>query len=131
MSTRAARWMLWIAFVLMVPVPFLMLGSGWVPAARLIMLGGISLAVALFENASGAVGMLSVILLAQGLLYMGLLWLAAHFASRWLDRFSSRTATAVTLVVVAAGVLIASTFELYRGPYRAQSPRANLLHVYE
>ena len=67
MSTRTARWILWISFVLMVPVPILLFGPGLVPAARLIMLGGIALAVALFESSRGAVGMLAGILLAQGL----------------------------------------------------------------
>ncbi len=131
MSVRAARWVLWISLVLMLPVPIVLLGPGLVPAARLLMLGGISLAVALFENARGAVGMLTTILLAQGLLYMALLWLVAHLASRVLGRFSAKTVARVTLALVAVGLLLSSAFEVYRGPYRAQSARANLLHVYE
>ena len=131
MSPRAARWILWISFVLMVPVPILLLGPGLVPAARLILLGGIALAVALFESSRGAVVMLAGILLAQGLLYMGLLWLAAYLASRGLGRLPAKSVTRITLAVVAAGLLVTLAFEVYRGPFRAQSYRANLLHVYE
>ncbi len=131
MSPRAARWILWVSFVLMVPVPILLFGPGLVPAARLIMLGGIALAVALFESSRGAVGMLAGILLAQGLLYAGLLWLAAYMASRLLGRLSAKNVTRITLAVVAASLLVTLSFEVYRGPFRAQSYRANLLHIYE
>ncbi len=131
MSPRAVRWILWISFVLMVPVPILLFGPGLVPAARLIMLGGIALAVTLFENSRGAVGMLALILLAQGLLYAGLLWLVAYGASRGLGRLSSKSMTRITLAIVAASLLVTLAFEVYRGPFRAQSYRANLLHIYE
>ncbi len=131
MSPRAARWILWVSFVLMVPVPILLFGPGLVPAARLIMLGGIALAVALFESSRGAVGMLSGIILAQGLFYAGLLWLAAHVASRALARLSAKSMTRITLAVVATSLLVTLAFEVYRGPFQAQSYRANLLHIYE
>jgi hypothetical protein len=131
MSTRTARWILWISFVLMVPVPILLFGPGLVPAARLLMLGGIGLAVALFESSRGAVGMLTGILLAQGLFYAGLLWLAAYVSSRGLARLSAKNVTRITLAVVAASLLITLAFEVYRGPFRAQSYRANLLQIYE
>ena len=131
MSIRTSRWILWIGFVLMVPVPILFLGPGLVPTARLLMLGAISAAVLLLENARGAVGMLAGLLLAQGFLYLGLLWLAAHILSRTLGRFSAKTVAWATIGVVAVGLLLASLFDGYRGPYRVQSARANLLNVFE
>lgn len=131
MSPRAARWILWISFVLMIPVPILLFGPGLVPAARLIMLGGIALAVALFESSRGAVVMLAGILLAEGLLYAGLLWFAAYVASRGLGRLSAKNVARITLAVVAASLLVTLVFEVYRGPFRAQSYHANLLQIYE
>ena len=131
MSRKAARRILWISFVLMLPVPILLTGPGLVPAARLFMLGAISLLFAVVENSRGAIGMLSVILLTQSLIYMGLLWLVAHALSRVLGRFPPTTVARVTLALVVAGLLVTSTFEVYHGPYRAETPSANLLHVYE
>ena len=131
MSIRTSRWILWIGFVLLVPVPILFLGPGLVPTARLLMLGGISVAVMLVENARGAVGMIAVVLLAQGFLYMGVLWLAAHILSRTLGRFSPKVVARATIGVIAVGLLLASLFDVYRGPYRVQSARANLLNVFE
>ena len=81
------------------------------------MLGGIGIAVMLLENARGAVGPLTAVLLGQGVLYLGLLWLAAHLASRLLGRLPPRHLAAVTLAVLAAGLTLASTFAIYHTPF--------------
>ena len=53
MSTRAARWLLWLALVLMVPVP-VMTGvvTALVPAARILMLAGVCLLVVVLDAAA-------------------------------------------------------------------------------
>jgi hypothetical protein len=117
MSARASRWLLWLGLVVVLPVPVLFIGSGLVPAARLLMLGGIGLAVMLFENARGAVGPLAALLLGQGALYLGLLWLAAHLASRSLGRLTPRARAAVTVATLAAGLALASTTAIYHTPF--------------
>jgi hypothetical protein len=130
MSASASRWLLWLGLVVALPVPILFLGPGLVPAARLLMLGGIGIAVMLLENARGAVGPLTAVLLGQGVLYLGLLWLAAHLASRLLGRLPPRRLAAVTLAVLAAGLTLASTFAIYHTPF-GQTAHASWLHVFE
>ncbi len=129
MSASVSRWLLWLGLVVALPVPILFLGPGLVPAARLLMLGGIGIAVMLLENARGAVGPLTAVLLGQGVLYLGLLWLAAHLASRLLGRLSPRGCAAVTLAVLAAGLTLASMFTIYHSPF-GQTSHVGWLHVF-
>ncbi len=130
MSTRASRRMLWIAAALLVPLPVLFPGPGLVPAARFLMLGGASLAVMLFESSRGAVIPLAALLLLQGIAWLGALWLVAALAARLLARLPSHARLWVTLVIVAAGLVVGATTEIYHTPFAAEAARGNLLHVY-
>jgi len=130
MSASVSRRILCIGFVFVVPVPILLLGPGMVPAARIVMLGAIGLAVMLTEGARGAVPLITSIFLLQGLVYAGLFWLLAYAASRALNRLPRPIVAAVTIGVVLAGLLAATAFRAYRSPYRPVSPRANLCEVY-
>ena len=130
MSTRASRRMLWIAAALLVPLPVLFPGPGLVPAARFLMLGGASLAVMLFESSRGAVIPLAALLLLQGVAWLSALWLGAALAARLLARLPSHARLWVTLVLVAAGLVVGATTEIYHTPFAAEAARGNLLHVY-
>jgi len=122
--------MLWIASALLVPLPVLFPGPGMVPAARFLMLGGVSLAVMLFESTRGAVAPLAALLLLQGIAWLGVLWLAAALAARLLARLPARARMRATLAIVVAGVVVASTAPIYHTPFAAEAARGNLLHVY-
>jgi hypothetical protein len=122
--------MLWIAAALLVPLPVLFPGPGLVPAARFLMLGGASLAVMLFESSRGAVIPLAALLLLQGIAWLGALWLVAALAARLLARLPSHARLWVTLVIVAAGLVVGATTEIYHTPFAAEAARGNLLHVY-
>jgi hypothetical protein len=45
MSVRVARWISWGTFVLLVPLPFFLVETGLVPAARILMLGIVAAAL--------------------------------------------------------------------------------------
>ena len=130
MSTRASQRILWIASALLVPLPVLFPGPGLVPAARFLMLGGVSLAVMLFESTRGAVAPLAALLLLQAVVWLALLWLVAGLAARGLARLRSQARMRVTLALVAAALLLAATTEIYHTPFAAEVARGNLLHVY-
>ncbi len=130
MSTRASQRILWIASALLVPLPVLFPGPGLVPAARFLMLGGVSLAVMLFESTRGAVAPLAALLLLQAIAWLALLWLVAGLAARALARLRSQARMRVTLALVAAALLLAATTEIYHTPFAAEVARGNLLHVY-
>ena len=130
MSTRASRRILWIASALLVPLPVLFPGPGLVPAARFLMLGGVSLAVMLFESARGAVGPLAALLLLQGIAWLGVLWLGAALAARLLTRLPPQARLRATLAIVLAGLVVGATVEIYHTPFAAEAAWGNLLHVY-
>jgi hypothetical protein len=130
MSARSARRILWLGSLLMAPVPVLLFGPGLVPPARLLMLGGLGAAVMVFESARGAAGPLTAVLLVQGLVWAGLLWVAAWAVARPLARLSPGTAAAIAWLALAAGLVAASVLDVYHTPFAAEAARGNLLHVY-
>jgi hypothetical protein len=129
MSVRAAHWALWLAAALMLPVPILLFGPGWVPTLRLLLLGVVSVAFMAIENANGAVGALAVVLLGQALLYLGLLWVGTWLAARALGLLPPRAVAVVTLAAIAAGVALATAVEIYQTPFAADSAHASLLGI--
>jgi hypothetical protein len=131
MTARSSRRVLFVTFALVVPLPFFLLTTGVVPAARLLMLGGVALAILATEGTQGAVGVVAALLLGQALLYLVGLWLLAHALSRWIARGSGRRTVAATLLVAAVGLTIASAFDLYRTPFRTRSLHGNLFTIFE
>jgi hypothetical protein len=57
-----------------------------VPAARILMLAGIAIAVIAAEGAHGMVGIMAGLLLVQAVVYGALLFGAAHWVARGLAR---------------------------------------------
>jgi glucan phosphoethanolaminetransferase (alkaline phosphatase superfamily) len=131
MSARAARWILWGTFVLLVPLPFFLVETGFVPAARILMLGAVVAALVATEGAQGVAGVLTAVLLLQAGVYVALLWWVADRVSRVLARTSPRRVAAATTALVVVSLLVASSFEIYRTPFRTRSLRANLSQVFE
>jgi hypothetical protein len=131
MSVRVARWILWGTFVLLVPLPFFLVETGVVPAARILMLGAVVAALVATEGAQGVAGVLTAVLLLQAGVYVALLWWVAHRVSRLLARAWPRRVAAATTALVIVSLLVASSFEIYHTPFRTRSLRANLLQVFE
>jgi hypothetical protein len=125
-----SRWILGLGLVVMLPVPLFFIGPGLVPAAHLLLLGGIGLAVMLLENARGSVGILTAILLGQAALYVAVLWLLAALIVSFVGRVAPQKVGLITLVAVALGFILTSAFEVYHTRFAADSPHASLLEVY-
>ena len=90
----SARRLLWLGFLVAVPVPVLVVAHGHVPALRLLFMGGVTLAVILLESARGAAGLLALFLIGQFALYAALSWLAAWAVTRVAGRRSLPVASA-------------------------------------
>jgi len=131
MTARTSRWLLFITFAFVVPLPFFLVTTGVVPAARLLMLGGVTVAILATEGTGGVVGTLAALLLGQALLYLLGLWLLAHALSRLIARGSRRRTAAATLAVLAVSLALASSFDLYRTPFRTRSLHGNLFTLFE
>jgi hypothetical protein len=125
MSVVAVRRVLWIALVLALPAPILLLGPGFVPPAHLAQLGGAALAFGLAESLRGVVGLTALIFLGQALLYAAALWALARLVARRLGRARGAALALAALLVAAACVV-----PVYHTPYHARLPRATLLEIY-
>ena len=131
MTARSSHWLLFGTLAFAVPLPFFLVTTGVVPAARLLMLGGVAVAIIATEGTQGVVGMLAALLLGQALLYLIGLWLVAHALSRLIARGSRRRTAVATLAVVIVCLALASSFDLYRTPFRTRSLHGNLFTLFE
>ncbi|MGE4649480.1 MAG: hypothetical protein AAEJ53_01210 [Myxococcota bacterium] len=129
MSPRSTRRMLWLLMLLALPLPLLIPGGGLIPAARMLLLGGLCVGMVIAESGSEIAAILAAAFLLHVILYAALLWCAAALIARFLAGSSPHTRTAV--VVTCAALLLASAMltQLYETPY-ARSPRGNLLEVF-
>lgn len=125
------RLLLWAVFVVAVPVPLLIPVQGEVPAARILMLAAIGLLQMLTETTRGAVVQLTLLFLGQALLATAALWVVAYVVSRLVQSLAPAAQAVVAVAIVVALLATALTREIYRDPFRAATPRANLIDVYE
>jgi hypothetical protein len=130
MSETAARWLVWGAAVIGLPVPILIVGPGLVPPARLLELAGVTLVFAVLESAAGVAPLLAALLLGQALIYGLVLWILAFAAIRLLARRAPRALLPVAVVAVLGLGLVVSSVEVYRTPFAEKTARASLLSVY-
>lgn len=131
MSARRSRLLVWVVLAAVLPLPLFGLQYAVVPAARALMLGAICLLVVAVESADGVVVQLAAVFLVQALLQLALLWALAYGFVRSLARLPGRWRIAVVATVVSVAVVVGSSVELYRTPYRADSIHASLLEVFE
>lgn len=122
----SARLLLWLGFVVAVPVPILVVGQGHVPALRLLSMAGVTLAVMFLESARGATPLLALFLIGQFAAYGFLLWMAA-----WgITRVAGRRGMPVALAILAVLFAVALAWPIYRCPFLPDVSRVSLLGVY-
>src|SRR5262245_40266736 len=130
MSARQARLLTWIALLIAMPVPLVIVGHGRMPVGALVQLSVATLGVALLERPDGAVGILAAVLLAQVMLWTVVTWLVARLVVRGLSGVAGRGAGAAVVVLVTAGLVVAVVWPIYRSPFHASRARQTLLQVY-
>jgi hypothetical protein len=127
MSLHAARRIVWLALLFLVPLPLAIFGA-WIPVTRYLLLAGVCIAMRVAEGPGGVVWQLTAVFLGHALVYAGLLWIVAWLAARALRPLppSLRAGS------VAAGVLCALVWALATAPYVTPfgtAAHANLLGV--
>ena len=132
LSVRTSRRVFLLALLLMCPLPvFLGVVDGLMPVARIVMLGGICVAIMVLENGNGVVGTLAGLLFAQAFIYLGLIWLTSYLASSLLGRISRRALATATLALLIAGFAIATSLDLYHTPFNSESTHVGLLGIFQ
>src|SRR5689334_5315380 len=116
MSVRRTRLVVWIALLVAMPVPLVIVGHGRVPVGTLVQLAGATLAVGVLERGDGAIGILAVVLLAHVMLWTVVGWLVARVLVTALRRVAGRALGGATMLLLAAGLVVAVTLPIYRSP---------------
>jgi hypothetical protein len=117
MTTRGARWALWLALVFAAPVPILALGQGTIPVAQFLTMIAAVLGVVLTESARGAMPLLLTVFGVQVLLFA-----AVHWGVAWLfTRFTPPVVGVLIAAGLAAGGAWARATDFYEDPFRAMA----------
>lgn len=131
MSAKTARRILWVAALFLVPVPLMAFTDAFVPTMRLLQLTSVILIVILAEGAHGVAALLFGLFALHTVLYAALLWLAARLLTGLLERLAPAALGWVTIALVALGLAIAVSSDIYDSPFHARLPHTSLLEVYE
>jgi hypothetical protein len=127
MSPHAARRLLWLAALLIVPLPMLVFDAV-VPVARYLLLAGLCVGMVIAEGPGGVVWQLAALFVSHALVYAALLYLLAWAIARALARTSARARAAAVAVAVAACLVWAIATQPYVTPF-GRAAHANLLGV--
>ncbi|HSL98652.1 MAG TPA: hypothetical protein VK944_00805 [Candidatus Limnocylindria bacterium] len=127
--SRWPKWVLFITFLLTVPVPYVMVVvGGLIPTFCIMYLAVLGLVVALPKFTGEGFFML-VILWAHVVILGGLLYLLAAGITRVLSRlFPGRYASAVVGILIVT-LLFASTFTIYRLPGHNSALPADIFRI--
>jgi hypothetical protein len=130
MSTKLIRRLLWLALLVALPVPYWLFESGRVPTLWLGELTAFVLAMLLSEGGM-VTRIVATLFVGQTLLFVGVTWLIARFASRWIGALRSENGR--TTVVVAAIVLLlgVALLPIYRSPLVAGGDAVNVIRLFE
>jgi hypothetical protein len=127
-SVRTSRWLLWLAFLLLLPMPMWGPFDAFVPAVRYAMLLAAGAAVAWAEGTAGPVPLILLLFAAHAVAALGLTGLAAWLGGYLLAPFAARTRGWVVWATCLALLLFALLLEPYRTPF-GRAPEGNLLGI--
>ena len=127
MSPRAVRRVLFLALLLLAPLPMLAFDAR-VPVARYLLLGMVCLGMRVVEGPGGVVWQLTALFFGHALVYGAVLFSGAWLAARALAAIPSAARGGVVVIAVVAATLWALASEPYLTPF-GQSARGNLVEV--
>ncbi len=128
MSPRAARWILWLAALAMLPLPMLLFNAQ-IPVTRYLLLAGVS-AMLIVAEGSGQIPILMLVLfVAHALVYAAVLWLVCWSWVRVWERHAPSWLLPTTAALVLVGLALTIGFNAYVTPFAAVESRASLLSV--
>jgi hypothetical protein len=118
-------WILWLALVASLPLPYFMIESGRVPAAQLFLFAAVTTPLAVTDPGF-TTRFVAALFIVQSLLYGPLLYLLARTAAR---RVAPRRRALVTGVVLALLAVVAM-LDVYRAPLSHGPGPTNIVGVF-
>jgi hypothetical protein len=116
---------LWLAAVALLPVPYWAIEVERAPVLRLLLLAAMT-AAAWGAEPGGVLSIVAGALVVQSVLWLGVLWLAAHLVVRWMP--AGHRGAAVAALVVA--LLAVSLLPVHHVPFSRSGPRGSLLDLW-
>src|SRR5262245_33843927 len=128
MTRRASRRILWLSFLLTVPVPFWAFEGGRVPTAWLFEVAAFTGAL-LWSEGGSVTALVFGVLVAQAILAAIALYLVARTLTRML--FGARAEIHVAWIASVVGVLLVlACFRIYRTPFVADGRAVNIVGIF-
>jgi hypothetical protein len=125
MSQRAMKWLIWLALICSVPLPYFMIETGRVPAAQLFLFAAVT-APLVVTDPGFTTRLVAGLFLAQSLLYGALLYIVARTVGR---RVPPRRRLVVAAVVIALLTGMA-LLDVYRAPLSHGPQPTNIVGVF-
>ena len=124
LGPTAARRLLLLAAITLIPIPYWAVEVERAPALRLGLLTAMTSGAALTEP-GGVVTILASLLVLQSLLWLGVFALVARLVVRWLPAHWRTVAVAAVVGGLAAGSLL----RIYHTPFARAETRTNVLGI--
>jgi hypothetical protein len=130
MSTPLIRRLLWLALLVALPVPYWLFETGRVPTLWLGELTAFVLAMLLSEGGM-VTRIVASLFVAQTLLFVGVTWVIARYAARWIGVLRSENARMAAAVGVIVLLLVIALSPVYRSPLVAGGDAVNVIRLFE
>jgi hypothetical protein len=129
MSTTMIRRLLWLALLVALPVPYWMFESGRVSTLWLGELTAFVLAMLLSEGGM-VTRVVASLFVAQTLLFIGVTWIVARFATRQIVRLSSERGRVLATAAMIVVLLVVSLLPVYRSPLVSGGEAVNVIGLF-
>jgi hypothetical protein len=127
-AERRSRRLLWLAFALSLPLPFMALQLGFAPPLRMFFLALLSFGFFL-SAPEAASGMLTVVLAVQGLLWLLGTRLLARFVTSAMG--GSGGVDTRRLIAVLGGLVVLALLPVYRLPFSSGERQTSWLGLFQ
>jgi hypothetical protein len=125
MPQRAMTWILWLALVCCLPLPYFMIESGRVPAAQLFLFAALTTPLAITDPGF-TTRFVAALFVVQSLLFGALLYLLARTAARRAPVARRALFPAAALALLAAAAML----PVYRAPLSHGPGPTNIVGVF-
>ena len=125
------KWVLFVALIATLPVPYYLGGFEQAPTLRLSFFAALMLAVVATEGVGGFQGWLALLGVVQSALWLALLLAVASLSARALYRFAPTKWRTPLLAGLAAALIGLASFEIYETPMSSQSRRSNWTGIFD
>ena len=129
MSVKAARRILWLTFLLTIPVPYWGIEVGRAPAARLLLLASVTGTAAVAEGGR-TLTLVGGLFVLQALLACAVLYLLARVVARVVYAIAPASVRGLFVGAIVGVLLGTSLLDVYHTPFARSGPRTNLFGIF-